>query len=84
MTIGNGTPAVRIWPRGTHRMLGVINPQNDADAGEMLPPNVRSQMTPDNGYVVWGQFHVCPVAPDRPGWMRFMTIDRARKLFRPS
>jgi hypothetical protein len=23
LTVGNGTPAVRIWPRGTRRLLGV-------------------------------------------------------------
>ena len=65
-------------------MLGVINPKNDADAGAMLPPNVRRLMTPDNGFVLWGEFHVCPVAPQQPGRMRLVMIDQARKLFRPS
>lgn len=65
-------------------MLGVVNPQNDADAGSMLPPNIKRLMTPENGYVLWGQFHVCPIAPDHLGRMRFVTIDGARNLFRPS
>lgn len=84
MTIGNGTPAVRIWPRGSHRLLGVINPKMDYDAGGMLPYNVKNMMAASNNYTVWGEFHVCPTVPDRPGWMRFVTIDGARKLFTSS
>ena len=82
MTIGPGTPAVRIWPRGTHRLLGVVNPKNEADAGSMLPSNLRKMMTPRSGYVVWGKFHVCPIISEQAGTMRLVTIDRADDLSR--
>jgi len=83
MTVGNGTPAVRIWPKGSHRLLGVVNPnpKMDYDAGDMLPENLKILMTSSNNYTVWGDFHVCPIVPNRSGWMRFVTIDRAHKLF---
>ncbi|MGI9168838.1 MAG: hypothetical protein ACR2FH_01495 [Caulobacteraceae bacterium] len=40
-------------------------------------------MKPGNGYTVWGDFHVCPIAPERAGWMRFVTVDKARQIFSP-
>jgi len=82
MTWGNGTPAIRIWPHGTHRKLGVISTKKDQDDGD-LPDNVTRLMTPENDYTVWGDFHFCPAAPERAGWMRFGTVDQARRLFVP-
>jgi hypothetical protein len=80
MTAGNGTPSTRIWPVGTHRMLGVVNPgHSDVDAGEM-PQRVLNLLTPQNYFTVWGDFYVCPVAPERSGWMRFVVVKGARRL----
>ena len=80
MTAGNGTPSTRIWPVGTHRMLGVVNPGHpDVDAGEM-PDKVLNLLTPEHDFTVWGDFYVCPIAPQRPGWMRFVTVRKARRL----
>jgi len=80
MTAGNGTPSTRIWPVGTHRMLGVVNPGHpDVDAGKM-PDKVLNLLTPEHAFTVWGDFYVCPVTPERAGWMRFVVVKDARRL----
>ena len=80
MTAGNGTLSTRIWLVGTHRMLGVVNPGHpDFDVGQM-PDSVLKLLTPDHDFTIWGDFYGCPVAPERPGWMRFVVVRGARKL----
>jgi hypothetical protein len=81
MTAGNGTPSTRIWPVGTHRMLGVVSPgRPDVEVGEM-PNSVLRLLTAENDFTVWGDFHVCPVSPERAGWMRFVVVKEAKGLF---
>ena len=80
MTAGNGTPSTRIWPVGTHRMLGVVNPNQPDDEWGKMPNRVRSFLTPEDDFSVWGDFYVCPVAPERAGWMRFVVVRDARRL----
>ena len=61
-------------------MLGVVNPGHpDVDAGEM-PDKVLKLLTLENDFTVWGDFYVCPVAPERAGWMRFVVVKNARRL----
>jgi hypothetical protein len=80
MTAGNGTPSTRIWPVGTRRLLGVVSPRRpDAEAGEM-PKNVLRLLTPAHDFTVWGDFYVCPIAPERAGWMRFVVVKEAKRL----
>jgi hypothetical protein len=80
MTAGNGAPSTRIWPVGTHRMLGVVNPGDpDIDSGDM-PDKVLNLLTREHDFTVWGDFYVCPVTPDRAGWMRFVVVKDARRL----
>ena len=76
---GNGNPAVRIWPSGSRRMLGVISTTKGKELPD-LPANVGRLLAPDPERAVWGDFHFCPAAPERAGWMRFGTVDRARRL----
>ena len=83
MTAGNGTPSVRIWPSGTHRLLGVVNAQHpiaDDAYKPDVPDDADALLTPENDYTVWGDFYVCPVAPERAGWMRFVVVPKAKKL----
>lgn len=83
LTVGNGTPSTRIWPSGTHRMLGLVSLKHpDPEDGDQpaIPDNVENLITSEN-HTVWGDFYVCPVAPNRPGWMRFAVLKQARKLF---
>jgi hypothetical protein len=85
MTDGNGTPSVRIWPSGTHRMLGVIDPDGPepGEAEDALPRSVKRLMTVEHGYTIWGDFYVCPVEPRHAGWMRMVVVKSARRLFAP-
>ena len=80
MTAANGTPSTRIWPVGTHRMLGVVSPgRPDVEVDEM-PNNVLRLLTAENDFTVWGDFNVCPVASERAGWMRFVVVKKAKGL----
>ena len=77
----NGAPTFRIWPIGTRRILGVVGRDDSGEAKTILPEPVRALIVSDTDAVeVYGDFHVCPLQPDRPGWMRFVRMDRARSL----
>lgn len=78
----NGTPSVRIAVSGTHRVLGVIQPNESF--GD-LPASVRSIWTGKDPEVDWktaiyGDFKVCPVGSDRPGRMQRVTLIKANRL----
>jgi hypothetical protein len=79
----NGNPTFRLAPRGTKRLLGVFGGDADAASPTVLPQNVRAAMTPPTPgdlTPVTGVFRVCPLAPDRPGWMRPVCIAEARGI----
>jgi hypothetical protein len=83
MTAGEGTPSTRVWPSGTHRILGVVNlehPIADDAYAPTIPKNALDLLTPENDFTVWGDFEVCPVAAERAGWMRFVIVKHARNL----
>jgi hypothetical protein len=83
LTVGNGTPSVRIWPRGTRRLLGVVNPANPgSDVGELdtLPGNVLRLLGDHDFATIWGDFRICPIARDRDGVMRPVLLKAARGL----
>lgn len=82
MTYGNGTPATRIWPAGTHRMLGVVSRQHpvpDDRFSPDLPSNAARMLTPTND-TIWGDFFVCPITAEQAGWMRMVTVESAKRL----
>lgn len=68
----NGTPSVRIWPVGTHRILGVPG------EGEDLPPCLQRYL--DFETVVYADLEVCPLEPDLPGKMRTVCVKVAGKI----
>ena len=77
----NGTPTFRIWPRGTRRLLGVVDAAGGSETDAVLPPTVRARVLPDAFAVsVSGDFQVCPLEPDRPGRMRRVQLCDARRL----
>ena len=84
LTLGNGTPAIRIWPRGTRRLLGVTTADYQSESDGALPLNVWTFLRQNRTDRVWGSFKVCPLAPDRPGQMRPVTVADARGLRRQS
>jgi hypothetical protein len=81
LAIWNGAPAVRIWPVGTRRELGVVAPDGDAAGDHLLPGPVATliQAAPDHT-VVFGDYRVCPLSPDKAGRMRIVFIARASRL----
>ena len=76
----NGNPTYRIWPRKTHRLLGVVSADwHSHDRGKRLPPEIE-RLNPVFGRHVWGSFYVCPVSNERKGWMRFVLLKKGRNL----
>lgn len=45
-----------------------------------LPANVR-RLQPSFDRNIWGRFHVCAQTPDKPGWMRMVTVVEAKDLY---
>jgi len=82
MSLFNGTPSVRIWVIGSHRMLGVIQAHETfAD----LPANVRQLWSAHGDDAMWssdlfGDFRVCPLTRDRPGHMQPVRLEEAANL----
>jgi hypothetical protein len=72
-TFGPGTPALRIWPTGTHRMLGVTSGPIADDADPPIFPKEMLRFTA--GAEEYGDIEVCPFTPDRPGHMRMVCVE---------
>ena len=70
----NGTPGLRIWPVGTHRLLGVF-PDEEPLA---LPSNIRNAV--GFGKDIYGDFLVCPFAKQEPGHMQFVCLQAASNV----
>ncbi len=88
LTYGNGTPALRLWKVGTHRLLGIysgpsVNTRGD-DNGDNehpeLPESVSKQLDPGKS-VIYADFEVCPLQPERPGAMQAACIEAAKNVF---
>ena len=72
----NGNPTFRVWPIGSKRILGVGGGEDPA-----LPAPVSALTQPDAFKVdLYGDFRVCPLTRDRPGWMRMVRINAVRRL----
>jgi hypothetical protein len=82
-----GTPAYRLWKIGTKRLLGVYSGPSVYHGSSSIdnedpefPPNVRRLI--HSGQVqVFGDFEVCPLEPERPGFMQAACIESAKNLF---
>ena len=88
ITIGNGTPAYRLWKIGTKRILGIYSgPSTYHDPLSLdneypdFPPNVEKIWSPRVYRPLYGDFEVCPLAPERAGFMRPVCVESAKKLF---
>jgi len=73
MFVANGTPGVRIWRVGTTRVLGVVPPES-----EIAPQSLLDRL--GSGTVLYGNFTVCPLTPDREGWMQMVCVQAATDL----
>jgi hypothetical protein len=78
-TVGPGTPALRIWPIGTKRMLGVTaGPVADDADDPICPKNMLAFSKGDEE--VFGDFEVCPFTPERKSEMQMVCVQSASKL----
>ncbi len=75
----NGNPTLRIWRVGTKRLLGVL-----CDEEPIIPANLRSVLS-DGSNASWdrdfsGDYEVCPFTAEKPGWMRFVCVEKVSNL----
>jgi hypothetical protein len=78
-TFGAGTPALRIWPVGTKRMLGVTaGPIADDADKPICPKEMLVFITGDER--LFGDFEVCPFTPERKGSMQMVCVESAKNL----
>ena len=65
----NGYPNLRIWPRVTRRLLGVI-PNEEPRS---IPPAIRHLV--GFGREIWGDFLVCPFTQAKAGHMQYVCVE---------
>lgn len=87
LTVGNGTPAWRLWPVGTGRLLGVHTAAGEPELNPRTFPGRLGQAFRDPRTLqaaeqrrLFGDFTVCPLAARRPGVMQPVCIQSARRL----
>ena len=80
LSVYNGTPGIRLWPMGTKRLLGIIDP-NDASSAPgptVLPVEIKNKLDWDKD--VLGDFLVCPLTRQQPGRMQTVCIESGKNL----
>ena len=81
LAVWNGSPAVRIQPVGSRRVLGVHTPAGEGYGDDLVPAAVQAMVSASpEDTVVLGDYRVCPLTPDRPGRMRIVYIASATHL----
>ena len=81
ISVYNGTPAVRIWPVGTKRLLGVLTVIDEiGDEGETFagPPILKKWV--DHKSQIFSDLRVCPLTEEKAGHMRTVCIESARNI----
>jgi hypothetical protein len=79
LSVYNGAPALRIWPIGSKRLLGISEGRFLLANYENIPPGIVAQLvTPDS--VMFADFQVCPFTQDVPGVMRLVCLDSAKNI----
>jgi len=80
LSVYNGTPSIRLWPIGTKRLLGVIDPRDSSavPGRDTIPESIASKLNFDKD--VFGDFLVCPLTRARPGRMQTVCIESGKDL----
>lgn len=65
----NGTPSLRIWPIGTHRLLGILKDEDPL----ALPESIRNEVSFEKD--IYGDFLVCPFSQSKLGQMQFVCVE---------
>ena len=82
LSLHNGAPTARIWVVGTHRVLGVLQPN---ESFSDLPASVRQLWAGKTNEAIWaseivGDFEVCAVTASRVGRMQMVKVTAAKHL----
>jgi hypothetical protein len=82
LAVYNGSPAFRLHPAGSKRILGIVTPAGTPlEEPRDVPPEVRALFWKDaDPAPVDGDFEVCPLTRERPGHMRMVCIAAGRNL----
>jgi len=84
LSLANGAFTVRIWPVGTHRMLGVADGDGKMhwEDGPVLPKAViRILASRPRGEVgVFGNYELCRLTREEPGHMQSVCVENASQL----
>src|SRR5215471_15166179 len=80
LSVYNGTPSIRLWPVGSRRLLGVIDPKDvsNAPGPSILPKSIGEKLDWDKN--VFGDFLVCPLTRSQPGKMQTICIESGKNL----
>jgi hypothetical protein len=80
LSVYNGTPSIRLWPVGSKRLLGVIDPNDTSNAPgpTVLPLSIKEKL--DWNKDVYGTFLICPLTKSKPGRMQTICIESAKNL----
>ena len=80
LSVYNGTPSIRLWPIGTKRLLGIIDPNDvsNAPGPTVLPVEIKNKLDWDKD--VLGDFFVCPLTRQQSGKMQTVCIESGKNL----
>jgi hypothetical protein len=73
VSVYNGTPSIRIVPKGTKCLLGVV-PAED----EIMPSDPKDAVGLDRD--AFAEMEVCPMSQSKPGHVRFVCVGSARHI----
>jgi hypothetical protein len=91
LSLGNGTPSVRLWQIGTHHIYGIYSNQfgfkNDDTTLDNESPEIvatiEKHLTQNGGWTVYGDFEACPLEPRIEGHMQAACIASASHIVVP-
>jgi hypothetical protein len=80
LSVYNGTPSIRLWPIGSKRLLGVLDPKDPSNAPgpSIFPTSIAGKL--DWNKDVLGDFLVCPLTRAKPGRMQTICIESVKNL----
>lgn len=80
LSLGNGTPSIRLWKVSSKRILGVLDPEDiSGEPGlSTIPASIKAQLDFDK--YIFGNFMVCPLTHSRPKEMQTVCIESGRNL----
>jgi hypothetical protein len=85
----SGAPAYRVWKVGTKRLLGIYSGAS-AWRGDRLAPDNEDPEFPASvekawdsriGTALFADFEICPLEPERLGFMQASCIESAKNIF---